>query len=936
MTLLYNTGTSPLDEVYVALDLETTGLDSTRDVIIEIGAVKFRGAEVLGTFEALVNPRRTLTEFITRLTGITQEDVDSAPLMAEVAGQFVEFLGEHPLLGHNVSFDLAFLKQAGFNLTNPSYDTHGLATVLLPQASEYALSGLARALGVSHDRPHRALEDSLMCQGVFLTLVQRGLETDPGLLEAMTAIAGRSPWSLRGLFAQMAAATKGSPSNTGVVGLDLESLKKRMKAPKPLRSAGGLNTSNGDEGEDEITSLLGEGGGLSQALPGYEYRPQQVQMSQAVTRALRDGHHLIVEAGTGVGKSVAYLLPAMLFAVRNGTRVVVSTNTINLQEQLVSKDIPMLVEALNRDPANLAGRFRFTQLKGRANYLCLRRWTRMAQSGNLSEEDARMACKALVWMQDTKTGDRSEINIPRRDGYLWDRISAAGAGGCDVAGSACFLRAARTNAEGAHVVVVNHSLLLSDLASGGSVIPIYDHLIIDEAHHLEEEASRQFGYEVPSQSVEELANLLVINAQATRNTIRIVTREMTRQERVNDVVGEMETDARRLGESWNRLALSVSAFAGYHMERSESGRQLRITSSSRKQPDWSDVEVGWEDFNEALEGLGRNVEKLLLAIEGIESAPLEDIRLELKGWQERASETRNRLEDFIIRPDDDYVYWVTLSGQDGAPTLNAAPLDVAPKLEQLLFSQKRSVVLTSATLSVEDSMKFISDRTGLTDAEELIVGSPFDYKKSALVLVSSDIPNPTEGGYQQAIEDALIKTAKASKGGVLALFTSHAAVQTTRRRVKPALESEGIPVLAQGIDGPPNQLMTAAAKGNAVLLGTSSFWEGIDLPGDLLRVVVIARLPFSVPTDPVFAARSERFQNAFYQYAVPQAALRFRQGFGRLIRTKTDRGVVVVLDSRITSKPYGRVFLESLPGSIVRKVGIAELGPEVEEWLGRG
>ena len=934
MTLLHSTGTSPLDEVYVALDVETTGLDSARDVIIEIGAVKFRGTEVLETFETLVNPRRTLAEFITNLTGITQEEVDGAPLMAEVAERFMEFLGEHPLLGHSVGFDLGFLARAGFNLTNPSYDTHDLATVLLPQASEYSLSGLARALDVSHERPHRALEDSHMCQGVFLALVNRGLETDPGLLEAMTAIAGRSPWPLRGLLAQLAAATRGSPSTTGVVGLDLESLKKRMKGPKPLRLAEGLKAKDGDEEEEEVRLLLEEGGDLSQALPGYEYRPQQAQMAQAVTRALNDGHHLMVEAGTGVGKSVAYLLPAILFAVRNGTRVVVSTNTINLQEQLMGKDIPALVEALKRDPAKPAGRFQFTQLKGRSNYLCLRRWTRMVQNGNISPEDARMACKALVWMQDTTTGDRSEINIPRRDGYLWDRISAVVSAGCDAPGSACFLRTARIRAEGAHVVVVNHSLLLSDLASGGSVIPQYDHLIVDEAHHLEEEASRQFGYEVPWQTVEELANLLVINAQATRNTIRIVTKETSRQERVGDVVGEMEVGARRLGESWNRLASTVSAFTGHHMERSETGRQLRIISSSRKQPDWSDIEVGWEDFNEALVSLSRHVERLLLALEGIESVPLEDVRVELKGWQERADEARRRVEDFIIRPDDDYVYWVTLSGQDGAPTLNAAPLDVAPKLEQLLFSQKRSVVLTSATLSVEGSMQFMSERTGLTDAEELIVGSPFDYEKSALVLVSSDIPNPTEGGYQQAIEDALIRTAKASRGGVLALFTSHAAVQTTRRRVKPVLESEGISVLAQGIDGPPQQLMAAAAKGNAVLLGTSSFWEGVDLPGDLLRVVVVARLPFSVPTDPVFAARSERFKNSFYQYAVPQAALRFRQGFGRLIRTKTDRGVVVVLDSRIASKPYGKVFLESLPGSTVRKVGMGELGPEVAGWLG--
>ncbi|MFH1141721.1 MAG: exonuclease domain-containing protein, partial [Chloroflexota bacterium] len=351
MTLL-SPAPSPLEDVYVSLDLETTGLDPEREDIIEIGAVKFRGDEVLATFQTLVNPRRELSSFVIQLTGIAQRQVDAAPPLSDVAGQLLTFLGPLPLVGHSVAFDLGFLAKAGLGLSNPCYDTQDMASVFLPGAEGYALAGLASALGISHGRPHRALEDARICHHLFLALLCVALKQDPGLLAAVGAIAARSSWPMRGLLVRLEEAAsrnqggqRASPA-LGLMGVPVAGLAGRLERPRPLQQRRTLE----EVDPDAAAAILGDGGTLSKALPSYEHRPQQVEMARAVTEALNQGHHLMVEAGTGVGKSVAYLLPAMLFAVRNGQRVVVSTSTINLQEQLVAKDIPALLEAMQGEP----------------------------------------------------------------------------------------------------------------------------------------------------------------------------------------------------------------------------------------------------------------------------------------------------------------------------------------------------------------------------------------------------------------------------------------------------------------------------------------------------------------------------------------------------------------------------------------------------------
>jgi predicted DnaQ family exonuclease/DinG family helicase len=928
---------SPFDQTYVSLDLETTGLNSDREEIIQIGAVKFRGYEILETFDSMVNPRRTISNFITQLTGITQQDVDTAPTFADVSEKLIFFLGGFPLIGHNIAFDIDFLSKAGLRIANPIYDTHHLASVFIPNANEYSLVGLTSALGIQHVRPHRALDDAQACQKLFLALVEKALNTNYNVIPALASISRRSSWPLGSLLENLEQITIErhqdilDTSLTDPKILHAEILEKRLQKMPALKKTKNIEAIN----LADITNALENNGTLSRTLTDYEYRPQQLEMAHAVTEALNNGQHLIVEAGTGVGKSIAYLLPSILFSIRNGQRIIISTNTINLQDQLINKDIPALLKGIENESTSPISDFQFTHLKGMGNYLCVRKWSHLAENGSLSSEDARMVSKVLVWLQETHTGDRSEINIPMRDSFLWDRVSASGIRDCDTWGKSCFLRAARARAEAAHIVVVNHALLLSDMASGKGLLPDYDHLIIDEAHHLEEVASRQLGFEIPCKLLEEIAfelNQRLEDIRYLDQRPHIIT--PTTAKKLQNIRAEVSNSVTKLRDMWSDLMYQLSEFLEHMGETKEQRNQLRITLNSRKQPGWSKIELQWEGFNESFLGTAQLIDQLLMLLEPQESIRSKTICQELRSWQERNDEIRIQIQRFIVNPDHEYVYWVTLSRSDHTPTLSSSPLNVGASLKEMLFDQKRTVIMTSATLSVNGSMQYTADRTGVTDAQELILGSPYDFKKAALILIPSDMPEPAGHDYQKSLQEAMIKIANSAKGGVLGLFTSHASLQITRDNIKTRLGSAGIKVLAQGIDGPVYRLLAAAKENtNIVLLGTNSLWEGVDLPGSLLQVLVLTRLPFAVPTEPLFAARSEQFREPFSEHAVPQAVLRFRQGFGRLIRNKNDRGVVIILDRRITSKPYGNTFLDSLPNCTIKETSLRHMNEEIDHWL---
>ena len=924
------------EEVCVSLDLETTGVSADADEIIEVGAVRFQGDTVLDTFQALVNPYRPVPQFVRDLTGITQSQVDSATAFSVIASDLETFIGDYPIVGQNIGFDIAFLERKGISLPNLRYDTRDMASIFLPRLREYSLGSLASSLGIVHPRPHRALPDAEVTFRVFDALKGVALEMDEAILAEIHSLHARAQSSLAALLLRLQSSGR-RPESARPPLATPESEETQPEEQAVPAAAYREPESHLEYGDEAIAAFFREDGPLAWVMDSYRYRPQQVEMARAVAQAMEESKHLVVEGGTGVGKSMAYLLPAAMFAQASGSRVVVSTNTINLQEQLISKDLPTLSAAIAGWSPELRD-VSFALLKGRDNYLCLRRWGQLRGEESITPEEATLASKVLVWLQSTSSGDRAEMNMTPRDAFQWSRVSAAECP--DWRERGCFLRAARARAETADVVVVNHALLMRDLADGTGSIPDYDYLIVDEAHHLEEEATRQFGWRLSQGMVEQRLDRLE-GGRGLYASLRIALGQLfasPRAEVLEPIANEGESLVPRARERAAELWAALAAFLGRHQDGGDV-RQLvlQITSGSRAQPDWSQLEVAWENADLALADVVKNLERVSVGLSGLDEtqvAGLDTIVTEVGSSISAIGDFREKLRSFVAHPEDNRILWMTQDSRGGEFALNAAPLEVGELLQERLFSQKESVVLTSATMSTQGNFHHITERLGLEDSEELLVDSPFDYPRSVLLCVPRDMPDPTNGGYQAALQQALIDICRAAEGRTMGLFTSHASLQTARSGIKDALEREGYQVLGQGVDGSPRALLEAFLREpKSVLLGTASFWEGVDIPGGALKALVVARLPFNVPTEPVFAARSQLFDDPFNQYAVPQSVLRFRQGFGRLIRGEEDRGVVVVLDQRIASRRYGRVFLESIPECTVSKGGIRELSVEVKRWL---
>ncbi|MBI2303364.1 MAG: hypothetical protein HYU86_01275 [Chloroflexi bacterium] len=914
----------------VALDLETTGLDSQRDQIIEMAAVKFQGTETVAVYHSLANPQRPLPYPIRLLTGITQEEVDAAPLPSEAAAGLVSFVGDCPIIGQNPDFDLGFLRRHGVAFANAVCDTGELARIFLPNLSDYSLSTIARGLGVPVSQRHRALADALLAKDVFLALQERIKGVEPALLREVHHL-GRS------LVPFFPESEGGVPERDQTEGKEEEWVTPLT--PRLRR-----------EGVDiaAVTALLGEASPLKNIFSGFEHRPQQVAMAEKVAEALNEGGRWLVEAGTGVGKSLAYLLPALCFALKNNLPVVISTETISLQEQLVGKDIPELLRVLSRlqrtGDLDWLGvpvkNLRAVSVKGRGNYICLLRLASWRKRGALSWEETRFLLRLMVWLSNAPSGDRADLRLNGEESLLWNQVSAQGddclGGRCSHLRQ-CFLYKARRGAEGAHLVVINHALLFSDLRANNALLPPYYHLIIDEAHHLEEEATKYLGGQVAQR---ELAALLDRLGGGQRGLLP----EIKGTVKTAGVLAQVDRIAGQLGqarENMARLFQSLSLFLRDNGDgNGEYELRLRLTLTRRGQRRWLEVENGWQDLEASLRQVAEGLSYLSAIIEPeVPSPPLagdeEDFIQRIASWLYSNEELRRRLNAMILNPPGKgEVCWMVADRGGGNITLCSAPLHVGNLLEKSLFARLETVVLTSATLTVEDSFGYVKERLGLEEAAELQVGSPFDYGRSALVYLVPNLPEPAASSYQAMVAEALIGLCRATGGRALVLFTSYSSLMEAYGVIRSPLEREGLSVLAQGVDGPPAHLLRSL-RGNpgTVLLGTSSFWEGIDVAGEALSLLVVTRLPFNVPTDPIYAARAETFDDSFREYALPQAVLRFKQGFGRLIRTQHDRGAMVVLDGRLTGRSYGVAFLDSIPRCTVQRGSLTDMPSQVAAWL---
>ncbi len=612
-------------------------------------------------------------------------------------------------------------------------------------------------------------------------------------------------------------------------------------------------------------SFFGEGGLLARVLPDYEERPAQRRFSEAVASVLRDGGLLLAEAGTGTGKTLAYLLPA----VELGRRVVVSTGTKNLQEQLVDKDLPLLARALGRDLS-------VAVMKGRGNYLCLLRYRSFGQAGSFRRLDEVPLFRAVEsWAPTTATGDRAEVDDLPDSVDFWREISAASEnciGQSCPDFDPCWVTRMRQRALEADLVVVNHHLLCADLAvkdgSYGHVIPPYDTVILDEAHLLEDVATQYFGVQVSSHRVEELA--------------RDVERELK----------AAKLDAREVHAELDAVRLRADHL--FKMLSRGTGRRLA---------------PGWLTSR-----LAEEAKALLLRLEGLRTAILAvpEHGEALTGLAGRAQALGAELAFVLAAEDDSHVYFVETRGR--GVFLKATPIDVSERLRELLFDQVRAAVLTSATLAVDGGFTYVKDRLGIQATDELLLPSPFRYEEQAVLYVPRRMPEPLSPDFVDRAAEEVVRLVATSRGRAFVLFTSHANMNAVAERVAGRIE---YPMLIQGEAPKATLLEMFRSTPGAVLFATASFWQGVDVVGEQLSCVIIDKLPFASPGDPVVAARIDRLRNRgdnpFGEYQVPVAILMLKQGLGRLIRSAKDRGILAVLDSRLMQKPYGRRFLESLP-----------------------
>lgn len=688
----------------------------------------------------------------------------------------------------------------------------------------------------------------------------------------------------------------------------------------------------GMQSRREMEQYFGPAGELSRLLPGYEHRREQEVMAHGVMRTLARGDVGFFEAGTGTGKSLAYLIPASLHALREEKPVVVSTYTISLQEQLIHKDIPLV--------QRIFPELRAVLVKGWRNYVCYQRLQSALQApGDLLDpgHDQELA-KVARWAQVTEDGTLSDLPF-QPDPELWDEVCAE-SDSCLRSQcphfDRCPLMRDRAEMSKAHLLVVNHHLLFSDVAvrrelgweADAAVLPGYDSVIVDEAHHLEDVATDHLGAVLSSRGVTQLFGR-IYRRQGPRGrgvvaALRRILAERGDVEQLTRLETEVAPAVARAEGAMEQLFSVVRRWRG---ERIGPGEALA----------W-EAEFGLPAREAAAEAraVGSMLRRLREAIGGdgddaFSATPNDSFVLttaaQLDAVCRRLSALEASLAHFSNLDTDQEVYWLEREGRIGEHVrLRSAPVDVGPQVREWVAAQCQSLVLVSATLTVHGSFRYFRDRLGLgggglvagrMEVKESAIASPFDYERQAMLALVRDLPEPTHPDYAERLPQAVHAFVSASRGRALVLFTSFALMERAKAALAKPLAREGKELLVQG-EAPRSRLLDAFRRGEAaVLLGTDSFWEGVDVPGEALSLVVLTRLPFDVPTEPVAAARTERLQqmgrSPFAEYTLPRAVLKLKQGFGRLIRTRSDRGAVVICDRRVLEKSYGRVFLESLP-----------------------
>ncbi|UZJ80859.1 ATP-dependent DNA helicase DinG [Fictibacillus sp. KU28468] len=929
---------------YVVIDVETTGNAPARgDRVIQIGAVVVENNIIVDRFSSFVNPEIPIPPFIEQLTGINDEMVADAPLFEEVAPVILQMLEGSYFVAHNVLFDLNFLQEefenSGYQrFTGPLLDTVELSRILLLQADGYQLGQLADYLGIVHENPHQADSDAEVTAYLLIELLHKLSRLPLLTLQRMDPFLIKMQSSLEEIVGDLIILKSSKIEDDH--GMDYFR-QLVLKSFSPIEKE-----ENALQIKMDPSALLED---LSQEMEHYEVRESQQKMMEMVYDAMEDHQHAMIEAGTGVGKSMGYLIPSILYGKREDRPIVVSTHTIQLQQQLLERDIPILKNILPFP-------FHATVLKGRNNYLCLRKFEQSLDDHSEDNYDTNLTkAQLLVWLTETDQGDVEELNLASGGKLFWHQVKSDSASCLNHRCpwySRCFYHRKRRAALASDLVITNHALLFSDVKSDAQLLPSYKEVIIDEAHHVEEVVSDHFGiqtdYFVFTRLLERIGH--DDDSGLVKKLYQLIeTVELPGLEPV------LEQIAKELPEAKMEIDELFRSIRSYVLEAKKSsmndfGRvSYRYGGRDTKSAMWQAILEMVERVLFGLGDLGKSLKKVnKLADEKEEHLNFaqKGLLADFDGLRSQLEEEKEKLRHLLKEVNDNEVFWfeVEAKGAKNAVYLYSKPIVISELLADEFFAKKNSVIMTSATLSVRNSFHYMTTRLGLDDFGPMTANlpSPFSYDQQVKFMVPTDVPLINEVDQETfvaVIARQLHNIAKVTKGRMLVLFTSNDMLRETYNVFKGIIAQDDFVLFGQGIDSGSRARLTKNFKKfeQSILFGTSSFWEGIDIPGDDLSCLVIIRLPFTPPDNPVTAARAEKLKseggNPFMELSLPQAIIRFKQGFGRLVRTQRDTGVVFVFDRRITETRYGKLFITSLPPVPVQKGLMHDLLIDLEGWL---
>lgn len=929
---------------FVVIDLETTGnLPKKGDKIIQFAAVVIENGKIIKKYSSLINPQKNIPIFIEELTGLNNQMVKDAPLFSEIAAEVIQLLDGAYFVAHNVLFDLSFLQeelvQSGFEgFYGSVLDTVEMARFLYPTADGYKLSDLAEMENLTHDRPHQADSDALVTAELLLILLERLSLLPQKTLHQLSHLSGGLKSDIQQLLDEILLEkdlTAEELPETIELFKDLALKKQTVNIELKEDS----EEYEYPEKEEEKIELVKHG------FQQFEKRTGQFRMMDGVYQSFQYERHTLIEAGTGVGKSLGYLLPIAYFAKQNGLPVIVSTHTIHLQEQIIHKEIPLLNKML-------PFKINTVLLKGRNHYISLEKFHQTLLEENDNYDASLTKMQILVWLTETETGDKDELNLSSGGLIYWNKIKnepTVFLQNKDWEEKDFYLRAKKA-AQEAEIIITNHSLLLSDLSGGRGILPKFDFCVIDEGHHFEKVASQFFGHSLDYLSTRLLLSQFgsfeqkqlfyqmegIVNSVVAQNEKLIHTFELNRV--VADLFYEMD-------DFFKLMAIYAKS------------KTVNIKGSNRAKVRFSTEESGKEKT-----ALIHSAERFSFLIKDLQTAIMdrlewiknEEVSLtnEQKGYLEEIIsfvndllELRGTIQECFIK-ESSLVKWIEFDSRSpqNVTTFLAQPAFVATSLKEKFFAVKKGIVMTSATLTVNQSFDYIMKELGLDPVStmHMTIPSPFEYMNQVQLLLPDDLPKINSVSldeYVVAITEHIITIAEATKGRMLILFTAYDMLKKTYQLIKESGFLHDYVMIAQGITSGSRTRLTRNFQryDKAILLGTSSFWEGVDIPGEDLSCLVIVRLPFSPPDDPLTEAKCQLIKkqggNAFSHYSLPEAVLRFKQGFGRLIRTERDRGIMVVFDKRIVTTKYGYAFLKSIPPVPIKKGNIDELVEVIHDWL---